>query len=821
MPGPCPTVERLAAALRGQQHDGKDAELAAHISECRACQAQLEALAGGSGWLEAKAKSHATVASPASDALKQTIAALESQPAVSKPEQASPTLKLDFLQPSDQPGVMGRFGPYEVIAHIASGGMGIVLKARDPALNRIVALKILSPTLAANALARARFVREARAAAAVVHENVVPIYAVDECAGLPYLVMQFVHGRSLAERIRATGGLSIEEILRIGAQTAAGLAAAHAQGLVHRDVKPGNILLENSVERVKLTDFGLARAVEDVGLTRTGELAGTPEFMSPEQASNEAMDHRADLFSLGSVLYVMCTGRSPFQGNSVVGVIRKVCDERPPPVHEINPAIPRWLSDIVARLMAKAPAERFQSAQEVGNLFERYLARVQHGELSALPDHWVQPAPTLIRRNVSYAIGIVALLAALGALMFVFKGRRALSPTAESAAASQSVFEVRNEAGKVVGSHTDLAEAARAAPSNGVVELRWNGPRAMPPVTLPPKPLTLRAAKGFRPIWIHTNLSVSALSASGALTMEDIELSLLPDATAAPSGPRSRPRFTSAKVGLIAISNAPLRLSRCVLDLPDPRLQPRGGPLGAAGLTVIILNNVAACELENSALLGAPWAAILWRRTAAQNETVAAGVGEARLTLSNCVVTAFKVFSPELPENSRGLLQMTRCTFQVRHLIDFSESGTARGLTVIAHNNLFATGAMIWDGRSETREALTASMQWQGRGNLFSVDLAAPRAGAYVVLNRTARSTWPDTLLEWNQWWPEPETGSRETTVTFGNAANAPASGSRTDFVRVAYKIEQITFKEGPPLTPEEWSQFGTDVSKVGPASAR
>ena len=154
----------------------------------------------------------------------------------------------------------------------------IVLQARDPALNRVVALKILPPLLAANPLARARFVREARAAAAVVHEHVVPIYAVDEVAGLPYLVMQFIHGRSLSDRIRATGPLPLEQILRIGAQAASGLAAAHAQGLVHRDVKPGNILIENSVERVKITDFGLARVADDVGLTRAGELAGTPEF---------------------------------------------------------------------------------------------------------------------------------------------------------------------------------------------------------------------------------------------------------------------------------------------------------------------------------------------------------------------------------------------------------------------------------------------------------------------------------------------------------------------------------------------------------------
>src|SRR5262249_23305682 len=156
---------------------------------------------------------------------------------------------------------------------------------------------------AVNPAARRRFAREAKAAAAVVHDNVVPIHHVDTASGLPYLVMQYVPGPSLQQRLDASGPLELEEILRIGMQTAEGLAAAHAQGIVHRDVKPANILLENGVERVRLTDFGLARTVDDATQTQSGLLAGTPAYMAPEQARGEALDHRADLFSLGSVLY--------------------------------------------------------------------------------------------------------------------------------------------------------------------------------------------------------------------------------------------------------------------------------------------------------------------------------------------------------------------------------------------------------------------------------------------------------------------------------------------------------------------------------------
>src|SRR5205823_3462976 len=151
--------------------------------------------------------------------------------------------------------------------------------------------------------------------AAVRNEHVIGIYAVEEANELPYLVMEFVNGLSLQERLDRSGPLELQEVLRIGLQTAAGLAAAHAQGLVHRDVKPANILLENGVARVKLTDFGLARAVDDASLTQSGVLAGTPQYMAPEQAHGEPADHRADLFSLGSVLYAMCTGRPPFRAD--------------------------------------------------------------------------------------------------------------------------------------------------------------------------------------------------------------------------------------------------------------------------------------------------------------------------------------------------------------------------------------------------------------------------------------------------------------------------------------------------------------------------
>src|SRR5262249_30845686 len=170
----------------------------------------------------------------------------------------------------------------EVREVVGRGGMGIVLQAFDEKLHRVVAIKVLVPALASNAEARQRFVREARAAAAVTHENVIAIHAVEDAGTVPYLVMQFIQGCTLQEKLDRAGPLPLEATLRIGLQTAEGLAAAHKQGLIHRDIKPANILLENGVERVKITDFGLARAGDDASLTQSGYIAGTPLYMSPE-----------------------------------------------------------------------------------------------------------------------------------------------------------------------------------------------------------------------------------------------------------------------------------------------------------------------------------------------------------------------------------------------------------------------------------------------------------------------------------------------------------------------------------------------------------
>ena len=330
---------QLDILLSGDEQSDEFRQLAAHLESCANCRERLTVLAAdGDVWDDV------------SGLLRGYGGTGEFTADNSAPCAGAPKLDLDFLSPPSHPEMLGQLGRYEIERVIGAGGMGVVLKAHDTELNRPVAIKVLAAYLAHSGAARQRFSREGRAAAAVVHEHVVSIHNVETQAEMPYLVMQYVPGQSLQTRVDQHGPLSVKEILRIAIQAAAGLEAAHAQGVVHRDVKPSNILLENDVERALLTDFGLARAADDATVTRTGVIAGTPHYMSPEQGSGGSIDDRSDLFSLGALLYFMATGHPPFRAERALAVLNRICNDRHRPVWEVNPDIPDELSDIIDRL---------------------------------------------------------------------------------------------------------------------------------------------------------------------------------------------------------------------------------------------------------------------------------------------------------------------------------------------------------------------------------------------------------------------------------------------------------------------------------------
>lgn len=277
----------------------------------------------------------------------------------------------DFLAPAEQPDEIGRLGGFRVLSVLGAGAMGVVFQAEDPKLKRKLAIKAMLPSLAPGDTVKQRFLREAQTAAAIEHDHIVPILQVGEDRGVPFIAMPFLKGESLEDRLKRNGALPMGEVVRIGREAAEGLAAAHAVGLIHRDIKPANLWLEAPKGRVKILDFGLARATTDnTQLTQHGAIVGTPAYMSPEQGAGEALDARCDLFSLGCVLYRLATGQAPFKGANTASVLMSVASVKPPAPAEVNPAVPAALSDLVMHLLAKKPAERPESARVVAAALE-------------------------------------------------------------------------------------------------------------------------------------------------------------------------------------------------------------------------------------------------------------------------------------------------------------------------------------------------------------------------------------------------------------------------------------------------------------------
>jgi serine/threonine protein kinase len=408
---PCPDIGRLEGLLRDSLPPPEQSALTEHVGDCATCQQALDRLAAGP---TRNILLQAESGRPASDsAYWSAVAELDKQITRLAPDSLPriPGVPLDFLAPSDDPSHLGRLDHFAILGVVGRGGMGVVLRGFDTHLEREVAVKVLDPAMADDDTARKRFCRESRSAASVSHENVVAVHHVarEESSQLPYLVMQLIDGEPLDERLARAGRLPLKDVVGIGAQVAAGLAAAHDKGLIHRDIKPANVLIERVTERVKLTDFGLARAAEDVRLTRTGLVAGTPLYMAPEQARGEEVDVRADLFSLGVLLYELCTGQTPFDARTPLLVLKRLTEERHKPVRELNPDVPEWLAAVIDRLMAKSPRDRFQSAREVADLLDLHWSALKTSS-DRMPT-----CPKKRRQRIRQTLMIVAAVAA-GAL---------------------------------------------------------------------------------------------------------------------------------------------------------------------------------------------------------------------------------------------------------------------------------------------------------------------------------------------------------------------------------------------------------------------
>lgn len=414
---------RLETLLKTDEDSAEFLAASQHVESCQRCQRRLAELSGEEDLLaevRETLKTQADTATYERHSNSSVVISIE-QPFHDEFGTECEPVSLDFLSPPSHPEMLGRIGRYEIERMIGSGGMGIVLKGFDTELHRVVAIKVLKPHLAHNGAARRRFAREAQSAAAVVHEHVIPIHDVWTDDETPFLVMQYVPGHSLQARVDQRGPLDAREVLRIARQTAAGLAAAHAQGVVHRDVKPANILMEESVDRVLISDFGLARTVDDATLTRTGVVAGTPHYMSPEQATGQPIDQRSDLFSLGSVMYFMCTGRPPFRADQALAILNRICNDEHRPVEQVNSDVPPEVADVIDRLLSKNPGDRFRDAVEVEQRLETLLTDLQTGRRSNrlwLSRAWRRQRSTI--RNTFVGLAAVLCCVAFGAALVIW-----------------------------------------------------------------------------------------------------------------------------------------------------------------------------------------------------------------------------------------------------------------------------------------------------------------------------------------------------------------------------------------------------------------
>lgn len=492
-PAECPSAAILQQLLIGGLEAPQSDEVRHHLSGCLQCQSLLNELSDHATLRDWKSDSAVLTSAAAEPAdLRRLLDRLRQTP----PPGAAATSDSDAtsgatnfgLGPPEQEGDLGTLGSFRVLAELGRGGMGIVYRAYDTALARTVALKVLRWERVDDQ-ARSRFVREAQAAARLEHENVVAVYAVvNPPDGPPYLVMRYVAGQTLRERIDAHGPLEAREAARLVAQVADGLAAAHRAGLVHRDVKPANIMLDSDLRRARIMDFGLVRILEQAGgATLEGTIPGTPEYMSPEQIRDPAVvDERSDVYGLGVSLYEGLTGAVPFRGTTTM-VLQQVVSDEPISPRRLSDRVPRDLETVCLKAMAKEPGRRYQSAALLRDDLNRWLG----GEpIRARPAGRLEKAWRWCRRRPREA----TLLAAVAILVVAIIGVTSLSAWRQSALRNVAVENLRDsylsqaqalrwsgQAGRRFKSLDALAKAAKIRPG---LDLRNEAIACMPLVDL-------------------------------------------------------------------------------------------------------------------------------------------------------------------------------------------------------------------------------------------------------------------------------------------------------------------------------------------------
>jgi len=352
---------------------------------------------------------------------------------------------------------MRQVGRYLIQSRLGRGGMATVYKAHDPQINRSVAIKFLHASLAEDEEFHARFLREARAAGGLSHPNIVVVHDVGEIEGRPYMAMELVDGVPLADQLDKGHQFPIRDAVVIGLQLARALDYAHAHGIVHRDIKPGNILMLSDAKTVKVTDFGIAH-MDDAGQqhTQVGAVMGTPQYMSPEQTRGEKLDGRSDLFSAGIVLYQMVTGERPFKGETLVAVATRIANEAPPTLTSKRPDAPASLRRVIERCLAKQPAQRYQSGKDLSDALVKVLNELDE---AVRENSKARIVPLRVKWAIAMA-GVVAIVMGITATVITQRQYDALMGQAMEYGSSLARFIARQNAASALAEEWEVVDVA-------------------------------------------------------------------------------------------------------------------------------------------------------------------------------------------------------------------------------------------------------------------------------------------------------------------------------------------------------------------------
>ena len=430
----CPNDMTLHQFHRGGLPDDAAVRIASHLGGCKDCAGRVERLRVSDSLVGALRNPPTPLSAPDQARVESLLSfppADEDSDLTSRPGYTMSIAGAKSETPADgtnKPRAgweIGRLGQYALVRVLGSGGMGTVYEAVDTQLHRRVAVKVMNPSVSRSPIARQRFLREARATAAVRTNHIITVYQAGEVNKALYLAMELLDGESLQDRCIRDGAVPVRDAVRIARETASGLAVAHSKGLIHRDIKPANIWLEAPNGAVKILDFGLVRPVDatDLRLTPDGIGVGTPGYVAPEQVQGKAVDGRADLFSLGCVLYRMVTGRPPFNGNTILEVLTSLAVDTPPRPRTVNPAVPAEVDAFIVKLMAKRPEHRPATASVVAERLASIERIISAGTVSAPV---IDLRPTTVGRRVWLRAGLTAgaifgVAAAAGAIVAAFR----------------------------------------------------------------------------------------------------------------------------------------------------------------------------------------------------------------------------------------------------------------------------------------------------------------------------------------------------------------------------------------------------------------